>query len=728
MRSGTIAWLLGLLALLRLEQLPQFRWGWLLAAGLLIAVWRRPSLLVLGACLCGFAWAGYQAHDVLGARSELLAAGAATVTVEGVVEGLPHRNGRRVQFYFRPDQPRTRLQLSWYQAPELPRGGERWRLELRLRSPRGARNLHGPDYEAWLFRQRIAAVGQVLAGSRLRQPASRSLRAALDGMRQRIALAIQSAVAEPVPAALITALAVGDRQALPSAARDLLVRTGTMHLLAISGLHIGLVAAFGFFAARALWARLPGLCGRWPAPRAGAVAGLLAAVSYAGLAGLSLPTQRALAMTAAALAALLLAREVSLSRVLALALLATTWVDPLAPLGADFWLSFGAVAAIGLIFVGRLGRPTAMAAWWRAQWLLPAVMIPASLALFGSASVLAGAANLVAVPWVSMVAVPLTLLGVALELVREGAGAPLWSLAAAALALLMDFLPHLDRAAAMLSRPPPSLTALAAALLGAALLLGPRGLPGRAAGLVLLAVPLLPNAPTPARLTVSLLDSGPDSFVAVAHDAQWSLIFGTGRRRGAMDPGQRQLPAYLLSEQLPRVDTLVLSGPLGSRAGGARSLLEQVVVGRVVVGDPLLTPVAGATSCASGSHTSGDALAAIQLRARRDHPSRCLVLIPTANAGLVAIAPDGWSELDAVDSARLRAVLTTPEALPEVRRHLGAAKPILLIAGREPGPVAAEVDALQTDALGDLTLRAGADGSLQVQSWEARRRRLWHPP
>lgn len=681
----------------------------------------------MAAFIGGFAWAGLHVTEVLEARSALLRTGQSQV-ISGIVDGLSASERGRTRFLLRPQGLGIRLQLSWYGAPRPPQAGEHWQLEVRLRPPRGARSIHGSDYEAWLLRQRVAAVGYVRRGSRV-DGHPRTLAGHLDHTRQQLTRAIASAVRQPEQAALVSALAVGDRQSLTRELSDLLVRTGTMHLLAISGLHIGLVAAFGFLVVRQLWSRLPPCCERWPAQRAGAVAALISALLYACLAGLSLPTQRALAMTAAALGAMLVVRESSLTRILALALLGTTLVDPLAPLGADFWLSFAAVGAIGFMFVGRLSRPTALGAWLRVQVLLPAVMIPVSLTLFGAASVVGSLANLVAVPWVSMIAVPLTLLGTSLELVWSGGGAGSWQLAAASLGLLVDFLDILDRSVAPVAGASRlTLTQMVAALVGAALILAPRGLPAKAAGLVLWLGIVLAPPQSQDGLRIALLDSGDDSFLAVAHSQNTAMVFGTGRRRGGLDPAERLLLPYLAAEGVRELDLLVVSGVDGQQIGGVRAVLETVPVRSVRLGDPLHTPVMGGTRC--DQNQPAIAADGVTLESRRDHPTRCLVSIDAPGGGKVLIAPHGWSALDRIDLHSLRAVVTSAAAAEEVLKMLGKAAIPVLLAGRFPAAAAptAPLHWLETAAVGDIVLSIGARGDSQLDTWSKHRRRLWHAP
>ncbi|OQX47407.1 MAG: hypothetical protein B0D86_00095, partial [Candidatus Sedimenticola endophacoides] len=168
--------------------------------------------------------------------------------------------------------------------------------------------------------------------------------------------------------------------------------------------------------ARRAWSRSARLCLWLPAPKAAALVALCAATLYAGLAGFSLPTQRALCMLALALGGLLLNRGPALGRTLALALLLVTLGAPAAVLSAGFWLSFGAVAAILYGVLGRLARPRPLAGLARVQGYVALAIAPLLLLWGLEVSLLAPLVNLVAVPLFSLLLVPLSLLAVALLL------------------------------------------------------------------------------------------------------------------------------------------------------------------------------------------------------------------------------------------------------------------------------------------------------------------------
>ncbi|MBF3094243.1 ComEC/Rec2 family competence protein, partial [Pseudomonas aeruginosa] len=234
-------------------------------------------------------------------------------------------------------------------------GGERWRLAVTLKRPRGLVNAAGFDYEAWLLAQRVGAVGKVKAGQRL-QPAS-GLDAWRDAWRQRLL-----AVDAQGRGAALAALVLGDGSGLSAAEWRMFQDTGTVHLMVISGSHISLLAGMLYGLVAALH-RL----GCWPRrlpwlPCACAL-GLLGAWSYGLMAGFEVPVRRACLMVSLALVWRLRFRHLGLLTPLLATLVLVLLVEPLASLQAGFWLSFLAVALLLWLFAGRLGRWRWWAAW-----------------------------------------------------------------------------------------------------------------------------------------------------------------------------------------------------------------------------------------------------------------------------------------------------------------------------------------------------------------------------
>lgn len=393
MRLGLPALAAGLLALRFLAELPSV--GWLLgmaAAGLLLLFGR---LYWLGLFLLGFAWACGSAQVALDGRLAAELDGR-TLWLEGRVVDLP-ASGEGVT-RFRLEEVRAargvllpeRLRLSWRGAPPLM-GGERWRLAVTLKRPRGLVNAAGFDYEAWLLAQRVGAVGTVKAGQRL-QPAS-GLDAWRDAWRQRLL-----AVDAQGRGAALAALVLGDGSGLSAAEWRMFQDTGTVHLMVISGSHISLLAGMLYGLVAALH-RL----GCWPRrlpwlPCACAL-GLLGAWSYGLMAGFEVPVRRACLMVSLALVWRLRFRHLGLLTPLLATLVLVLLVVPPALAGSLLlWvpgLGEGLLRAAGvsldLLFraLGLLAglaeawQPPAAAAWSVALGMLGALcwLAPAGLPL-----------------------------------------------------------------------------------------------------------------------------------------------------------------------------------------------------------------------------------------------------------------------------------------------------------------------------------------------------------
>lgn len=581
---------------------------------------------VAGAFLLGFLLAAAASH---GRFEPVLGPGLAGVDlrIEGRIAGLPDRNERRLRFELVPgrawqeDRPvrlPRRIRLNWY-GRELPavRPGERWRLTARLRAPRGFANPGGFDYAGWLFRRGIGATGYVRA-----EPPARRLAPAtpsIDGIRARLRERLRPALADRAHGGMLLALALGDRGGIDRDQWQTLVATGTNHLMAISGLHIGLIALLGYGLGKRLWRCSGPLRERLARPVMQSLAALSLATLYAALAGFALPTVRALTMLIVVLSALCLRRRVRPGAVLAAAAVLVIVTDPLAVLSPGFWLSFGAVAAILLVVTGRLGRPRRPAGWVRLQCAIALALTPLLLALFREASLVAPLANLVAVPWVSTVTVPGALAGTALYPLLPSAGGPLLALADGSLALLWPLLDTLAGLPVAQWRAPAfPAWVLALAGLGIVVLLLPRGVPGKGAALLALAPLLLwqPPRPQAGAFWLDLLDVG-QGLAAVIRTANHTLVYDAGPRFSAdFDTGRAVVVPFLRAAGVRRLDALVISHGDNDHAGGAAAVRRLMRPRRVWTGEPRAL-AAGAAFCSRGREWQWDGV-----RFRFLHPGR----------------------------------------------------------------------------------------------------------
>lgn len=605
--TAALGFALGCSLLQLAPQLPAPGWSLTALVGLMVPAWllaRRRVFRALPWLVAGLLCAFWQANRVLDQRLPVELEGS-DLTVEGVVASLPKQDERRVRVLFEVDRASGwdrpgRLLLSWYEDPPELQPGQRWRLRVRMKRPRGFANPGGFDYAGWLFRNGVGATGYVRRSADNRRLGGLGWPGVVDRWRGRLVGVIERTVPDPA-AGLLAALAVGDRSAIGADQWALLKRTGTNHLLAISGLHIGLVATLAFFIGRWLWSLPGGTLLRVPAPMAGALAAVLAAAAYALLAGWSLPTQRAFIMVAVLMMALLLRRRPGLTRALALALGAVLLLDPLATLDPGFWLSFGAV---GALLFGMGWRPREGGWWWRwgrAQWVVALGLLPVLVLLFQSVSVIAPLANLVAIPWVSFLVVPPLLIGLLLSSLSPALAAPLLGLAGGSLDILWSLLawlaewPHASWRFAGLPW-----WVLCAALGGSLLLLAPRGLPGRRWGVIGLVALLLyrPPAPAPGSAWVTLLDVG-HGLAAVVRTADHLLLFDSGPAYSdRFDAGNAVIVPYLQHAGVERIDRVIISHGDRDHIGGLDSVRRAMTVGEVVSG--VADRIPGARRCVAG--------------------------------------------------------------------------------------------------------------------------------
>lgn len=522
--------------------------------------------------LAGAVWFGFNARQAMHARLPSDRDGQdATMQIE--VVGLPEAGERHARFDARVlDSPvlaaGARLRLNWYAPmPEL-QPGDRIVATLRLRRPRGLMNPAGFDFERHALVERIAAVGYVREGRVLEGQGG----GAIDRLRARIARRIDARVDDPAMAALLRALAIGDVRGLRDDHWDTLRATGTGHLVAISGLHVGLVAAFGAWWFAAVYRLFPRLGLRWPRPQAMAIGALFTASSYAVLAGFGVPVVRTLLMIAVALAATLMRRSIRSVDALLVAALVIVAIDPLCVLGAGFWLSFVGVA---FLLWAMTGSEASLGGLWRAQVAMSVGLLPIGAWWFAQTSIVGFLANLIAVPWITFVIVPLLLLAMGVDAVSGWSGlfvwpakllAPLWSgLGTAAQSPLAEW--HFAQFGGW---------ALCLALIGAAWALLPRGVPMRAAGLVLM-LPLLWPQRSPlhaGEFELTVFDVGQGLSVLV-QTRDHALLYDTGARWSEdRDVGDAVVVPSLRALGVRRLDRLLISHLDDDHAGGRESVLR----------------------------------------------------------------------------------------------------------------------------------------------------------
>ncbi len=470
--------------------------------------------------------------------------------------------------------------LSYYGDQPL-RAGERWQMEVRLKRPRGLANPGSFNYESWLAQRRFVATGTVRDRPMSLLPDSAG--PWHQRWRQGVGDRLRAALADGEVRGVLLALSNGDRSGLSQQSWERFQRYGLNHLVVISGLHVGLVAGMGF------------LLGRLGGRRCAHISAALLALMYSALAGFALPTIRALIMLASVQLAAVAGRRLRPGRSLSAALLGIALVDPLATLGAGFWLSFAAVAWI--LYLHHMWPGLSP---WKLTLLIQCVLAPAMGLLaslwFGGLGWLAPAANLVAVPVLSIWLAPLCLIAA----VVPGLDATLWTLAAlpvegflaldariaAELPLWLSYRPHL--------------AALLVASAGLLCLASHPRLPFRPIGLLLLLGALLPAAPAPPRSEFWLLDVGQGLSAVLLHQ-DFTLVYdtGAGYPEGPNLAGSVVVP-FLERAGVDEIDLLVISHGDNDHASGVFTLHRRFPVTKTWVGDDVFPDLPGQQHCRAG--------------------------------------------------------------------------------------------------------------------------------
>ncbi len=605
MRLFALFFLLGTLIIQQFQQLPSVIWfGLFLSISIFLTIFfkNKPtkllikSLLVSGTALfSGLLLSTAIAQNQLSKRIATQWEGQDIILL-GRVLGIPNAKEDGTRFRFKINQaslktdPEKQIQLKgivrlgWFQNTQaIINADETWQLVVRMKRPSGFFNPGGFDYEKWLFTERISATGYIRKEPDYNKRVSESPWWSINRLRQNIHNNIQEGVEDKASAAILSALVVAIRTQFDDKQWMLLQQTGTSHLVAISGLHIGVVAGFAFLPIMLIWGLFPSLNEKVPLRVAGAIAGVLFATLYAMLAGFTLPTQRALLMVVIALLGLLVRRHYHSSSILAVVVIAVLLLDPLAGMTVSFWLSFLAVALILIVLKRQIEKPAIQLI--KLQVVLSLGMLPLTLFFFGSASLLSPVANLLAIPWVSLVVVPLSLLALVFMPISSFISDGLFSIAALAIEWMFSGFELLSRSSlANVSIAEIPSVYLLSAFVGFLFLLLPKGFPARWLGFVAILPALLftVEKPKQGEFIFTLLDAG-QGMASVVRTKNHTLIYDVGTRYSkTYDIGKLVVVPFLKAKGLVSVDSMILSHKDIDHWGGAEAVLKAIKVKRIL--------------------------------------------------------------------------------------------------------------------------------------------------
>lgn len=483
------------------------------------------------------------------------------------------------------------IQMTIYEQSVTAMPGDSIRVRTRLKPLDSLHNPGGFDYARFQRHRGILARGAS------REPVEQ-MASATEWHWNRYRQSLSQWIARIIPQeerGLVEALMVGKQGLLePSLVEDLMI-SGTYHLVAISGLQLALVAGWSFFIIRLLLTLCIPLSRRWDMKRPAAMLTLLPTVAYGFLAGWSISTQRATLMASLYLLAILLGRVRNLWRVLILTAMVILVDQPWQLFSAGFQLSF--LSVVGLMFFMPFFQ---QGTGWRkpvvglimTTVVASLITTPVAAHYFHRASLYSLPANLVAVPWVSLLSTPLGLLAMIAHEIYPALGDGLLYAMGATLEpyrAVIAWVSTLPGAWHRLAGPSLTGLGLSLGLCALAGLVGMAGLKRWRLVLALLALPALlwPRATPPAdQLHLAVLDVGQAQSVVVrTPHGGWSLLDAGGFLSPRFNPGEAIISAYLWHVGVEHLNRVVISHPQMDHMAGAEQLLRNFKVDSLWLGD-----------------------------------------------------------------------------------------------------------------------------------------------
>ncbi len=599
------------------------RWPWwsyviIITAGISVLRWRLlPWIVLLSGFVVGwtyaFLWVEYQAQQYLPRDND-----GQVISAEGYVVGMPENDSYRLSFQYKATRVcvngacikrNALLQLSWYGAYPQLQPGQRWRLQLKVRRPHGLANPGGFDYERYLWQQGIVGRGYVRSGPLNYRLSGIEPRQWINHWRYQLKQSLLKRMGKTPFDGIVLALLLGDRDHISVKQWQLFRDTGTSHLMAISGLHIGLMAMLFFYLSLLVTRCFPRCCLYIPARSIAAISAILGAAAYSALAGFSVSTQRALVMVSIVMLAQLLKRIVSPLTLWCYALFVVLLLDPFAILSTGFWLSFYAVFLIVYVMAYRVARLNKWQQIFRIQGAIFIGMLPLSLFYFQQISLIAGFANLLAIPWASFVVVPLSVLSLLL-LGVNGVNHYLLLGVQYSIHWMLIFLQYCQASHLYWHLGVNGVLGFACLLLALLLLLLPKAWPMKSIASVWLIVAVFINARhfhPDWLLRLTVLDVG-QGLATVIETKQHVYLYDTGIKfSDTSDSGINVIVPYLHRLGIRKLDTIVISHGDNDHKGGMASILHQYPHTKVMTSDPhIIKQFHPSETCVSGQQWQVD--------------------------------------------------------------------------------------------------------------------------
>ncbi len=526
----------------------------------------------------------------------------------------------------------NKVKLTLYRPPfELVKSfkaGSFWQFEAKLKPLHSRLNPGGFNYHQWLVSHGFIASGYI----KTKQPLNKSFSFAgyYHQVRQKIFDQINQLAPNSQYKGLLLALAMGERKDISQQQWQALKGSGTAHLLAISGLHIGIAAIWSFYLLTWLFSRFKTLITHVPAQKLAIIGSLLAALTVALLSGMGYPAQRALLMLLIFVYTKWNNRHLSLASILSIGVLIIGILQPFAILTISFWLSVMAVAAIVLVLnfsrgnniqssgfeagkvnpvketicesgviesktgllqsvLQRLANPFArLKDWIRLNSYLFVSLMPITWVIFDGFSIVGLLANLILIPLTSFLTTPLVYLASLAMTISQPLAKILFWLADRCLYVTFVIQDYFNSLNDLVAMPQISRWQFGLLMLLAFLFLLPKNMPPRKIILPTLVVILLSfianDKPDKLKMLVFDIGQGLAIFIQVGEK---SLVFDTGYGKGEYSLVKSSLLPYLSRNGIQQLDKLIISHKDSDHAGGLGHILQNLKVEQLLIGERL---------------------------------------------------------------------------------------------------------------------------------------------
>ncbi|TDR19307.1 competence protein ComEC [Marinicella litoralis] len=502
---------------------------------------------------------------------------------QGRIESLPKHTAQKVSFISSHSESKQSFLLNWYSKGQSKQvdfePGNLYQFEVSLKPPHGMANGIGFDREKWLFRNRIDGIGTIKSMDLIAEKTRPLSSNILNQWRATTGKSIDQHFKEQRINGLIHALSIGDKSHFEHQDFQLFQNTGTAHLIAISGLHIGMVALLGWLLGGLVFQLLPQQI--IPKSLIQIYLGLLFAVLYAALAGFAVSTQRALIMLLVYALFKIFRRASYAWDVWSTSLLAVLLLDPLNVLDAGFWLSFTAVAVLILSFNGISNTHSRTSNFIVMQWRLLLGMLPLSLLVFSRVNLLAPLINLLMIPLMTFLLVPMIMLLLIIGTLFNFMPETLIDLLSWSSQLFLDLLTWFAHHASWpIHVAVNSWWQLALLGMGTTLFILPKAIPQRFWGLPLILMAIIPieDRIKLGQFNAYFLDVGQGLSVVIKTQSH-QLIYDVG---SAYESGFNMADAitlpWLQQQNITDLDALVLSHQDNDHSGAEDSLLDNTSV------------------------------------------------------------------------------------------------------------------------------------------------------